>query len=126
MVLRRRILGVVVGLCVGVGLAIAVTFVVRRLWPAYALAEPTKAYSLPMLFARLSVGALCVIGAAWVASRVARDHGTAARWLGGVVFAVSMWDHLVLVWADYPVWYHLVYLSYLIPLAVVSGRLARV
>ena len=119
-----RIVGIFVGGCVGVAVAIAATLLVRRLWPAYVRAEPTKAYSVPMLLARLTVGALCMAVAAWVATRVAEDAGTAARWLGGVVFAVSLWDHLVLVWADYPGWYHLVYLSYLVPLAVVSGRLA--
>jgi hypothetical protein len=65
-----------------------------------------------------------LVAAAWIATRVARDAGTAARWLGGVVLAMSLWDHLVRVWADYPAWYHLVYLSYLLPLAVLSGRVA--
>jgi|APMI01.1.fsa_nt_gi hypothetical protein len=120
----RRILAIIVGSGVGVALAITTTMVVRHLWPAYVLAEPTKAYSLAMLCARLAVGAVCLVAAAWVATRVARDTGTAAWWLGGVVLAVSLWDHLVRVWADYPAWYHLVYLSYLLPLAVLSGRVA--
>ncbi|MFY7922397.1 MAG: hypothetical protein ACOVSI_08280 [Gemmatimonas sp.] len=120
----RRIVGIVVGGSVGVALAIAVTFLVRRLWPAYVLAEPTKAYTLPMLLARLTVGACCMASAAWVATRVARDTGTAAWWLGGLVLAISTWEHLARVWADYPWWYHLGYLLYLVPVAVVSGRAA--
>lgn len=117
-------MGIVVGGGVGVALAIAATLLARRLWPAYVLAEPTKAYTLPMLAARLTVGAGCMASAAWVATRVARDAGTAAWWLGGVVLALSTWEHLGRVWADYPWWYHLVYLSYLVPVAVVSGRVA--
>jgi hypothetical protein len=120
----RRLVAIIVGAGVGVALAVTATIAVRHLWSAYVIAEPTKAYSLPMLFARLAVGALCMVAAAWASTRVARDAGTAARWLGGVVLAGSLWVHLVRVWADYPAWYHVVYLSYLVPLAAMGGRLA--
>ncbi len=52
-------------------LALTATLVVRGLWPAHVFAEPTKAYTLQMLAARLTVAALCMVGAAWVATRVA-------------------------------------------------------
>ncbi len=67
----HRFLGILVGGIIGVALALMATLVVRRVWPAYVLAEPTKAYSLQMLAARLTVGALCMVGAAWVATRIA-------------------------------------------------------
>ena len=103
-------------------LAITFTLAVRLLWPAYSAAEPSKEYSFTMLVARLTVGALCVITAALVATRVARDQGTAAWWVGGVALALSLPIHLVRVWADYPPWYHGFYLAYLLPLAVLTGR----
>ena len=121
---QRRIFGVLAGCLTAVSLAITFTFMVRRLWPEYVAAEPTKAYSLAMLLARLTVGALCMIGASLVATRIARDRGTAALWLGGLVFALSLPEHLGRVWADYPAWYHVVYLSYLLPVTGLTGRVA--
>jgi hypothetical protein len=107
-----------------VAIAIARTGVVlaRALWPAYAAAEPHKDYTLAMLASRLAVGAVSTAGAAWVATIIARDNGRAAWWLGGLFLALSLPDHLYLVWNDYPVWYHFVFLAYLVPVAGLTGR----
>lgn len=51
-----------------------------------------------------------------------------ASWLTGAFFvAVSIPDHLYpgFVWNDYPVWYHAVYLSYLVPVAGLAGTVTR-
>jgi hypothetical protein len=118
----RRCTSLVAGCLTAVALAITATLLARTVWPAYASAEPTKAYSLSMLVVRLSVGALCTAGAAWVTTLVARDTGTAAWWLGAFFLALSLPDHLVRVWADYPPWYHVVYLAYLVPIAGCAGQ----
>ncbi len=107
-----------------VALAVAATLIVRRVWPAYAAAEPAKAYSTAMLLARLTAGALCTAGAAVVTTRVGRDNGTHAWWLGGIFLGVSLPNHVFRVWADYPTWYHLLYLSYLVPIAGFTGTLS--
>ena len=92
----------------------------RIFWPDYAAAEPTKAYSLAMLVARLAVGALCTAVAGCVTTIIARD-GRAAWLLGGIFLAISLPIHLFRVWADYPAWYHIVYLGYLVPIAGLAG-----
>ena len=120
----RLIAGVVVA-CVSATAIAAVSFwLLRRLWPGYAAAEPEKAYTLGMLFARLSLGVLITGGAACVAAMVAGAR--AAWWFGAVLLAVSLPTHLYTVWADYPVWYHFVYLAYLMPVAVLAPRLLEV
>lgn len=98
------------------------TLLARRLWPGYAVAEPDKAYDIAMLAGRLAVGALSVTGGAGAATAVARDDGQAALWLGVLALAVSLPIHLVSVWADYPAWYHMLYLGYLVPIAGLVGR----
>jgi hypothetical protein len=75
-----------------------------------------------MLAARLTVGMVCTSGAACVTTIVARDKGTASWWLGGLFLAVSLPIHLYRVWADYPAWYHILYLAYLVPIAGLTGR----
>ncbi|MES2058192.1 MAG: hypothetical protein V4564_19810 [Pseudomonadota bacterium] len=120
----RLCVGLVAGCITAVALALAATFVARTLWPDYAAAEPEKAYSVAMLLSRLAAGAFCTAGAACVTTIIAGDNGKAASWLGGVFLAVSLPIHLCRVWADYPVWYHLLYLSYLVPVAGLTGRVA--
>lgn len=99
----------------------------RAFWPEYAAAEPHKHYTLTMLLARLAVAALCAAVAACGTTAVAGDNGRAAWWLGGLFVVVSLPNHLYpgYVWNDYPAWYHLVYLSYLVPVAGLSARLFR-
>ena len=120
----RRSVGLGVGVCTAVAMAAMATLLARTLWPAYAAAEPSRAYSGAMLIGRLLAGALCTAGAACAATRIAQDHGTVAWWLGGLFLGVSAPHHLLQVWAAYPVWYHVVYLSYLVPIAGLTGQLA--
>jgi hypothetical protein len=123
----RFILSLALGSVIAVAIAGAGLMAARALWPEYAIAEPHKHYTLAMLFARLAVGALSAAGAACGATAVAGDKGRAAWWLGGLFVVISLPGHLYpgYVWNDYPVWYHLVYLSYLVPVAGLAARLFR-
>jgi hypothetical protein len=123
----RREYRLAAALAAGCGAALVIAVagfaLMHTLWPAYAQAEPTKAYTLPMYVARLGLGVLGTAGAAWVTTRVARDTGRAAWWLGGLFLAVSLPDHLYRVWDDYPAWYHFIYLAYLMPVSALTPRL---
>lgn len=101
----------------------------RAFWPEYAAAKLHEHYTLTMLFARLAVGALSVAGAACGATGVA---GTRSGQHGGLEASSLLCPSLIpnhlypdYVWSDYPVWYHLVYLSYLVPVAALTARLFR-
>ena len=121
----RLIVGLVVGCVTAVAIAKVGFSALRALWPEYAAAEPERAYSLTMLALRLSIGALCVAGATAVTTIVVGDDGRAAWWLGGLFVVISLPSHLYYVWKDYPVWYHFAYLSYLVPIAGLTGRVVR-
>jgi hypothetical protein len=123
MKLKLRFGAALAGGCVtALAIALTATLAARTLWPAYAAAEPRKAYTLVMLVVRLAVGASCAAGSAGVATIIARDTGRAAWWLGGFLLAISLPMHLYYEWADFPVWYHLLYLFYLMPIAGLTGR----
>ena len=122
---RRIAIGVIAGGLAAVVIALAAAVIARRLWPAYAAAEPTRAYTLAMLCARLTAGAIITACSAGVATRAANNDERAAWWLGVLALSISLPHHVFDVWAQYPVWYHLVYLGYLVPLAGAAGRLAR-
>jgi hypothetical protein len=117
----RRAAALIAGSVTAVAIGLVATLLARQLWPAYAHAEPTKHYSLAMLITRLLAGALCTAVASYVATRVANDSAVIGWWLGGVFLAVSLPNHVWFVRADYPSWYHFVYLSYLMPVAGCIG-----
>lgn len=117
----RPIAGLLVGCFTAVAIARVALWILRATWPEYAAAEPTKAYTLGMLFVRLSIAALLTAGAASAATIVARDRGRTAWRLGVLFVLLSLPSHLYYVWDDYPVWYHATYLLYLIPIAGFSG-----
>jgi hypothetical protein len=88
--------------------------VLRSTWPAYAAAEPVKAYTLAMLCARLGVACIACLAAA-----------PAGAWAAGTLLVVlSLPVHLFEVWRDYPAWYHVVYLSLLVPITGIGGFLS--
>lgn len=118
----RTLAGLIAGCVSAVAIAAIGFSVLRVAWPEYAAAEPTKAYTLAMQIARLSIAALCTAGAACVTTLVTGDDGRAAWWLGLLFVVVSLPSHLHSVWDDYPAWYHFVYLGSLIPVAGFSAR----
>ncbi|MGH0029319.1 MAG: hypothetical protein ACQGVC_05985 [Myxococcota bacterium] len=99
----------------------------RAVWPAYAAAEPDRAYSLAMLLTRLVLFAGMIAAVSAAGTWVARDRRF--RWVaGGIILAISAPPHLLPgeVWDAYPVWYHLTYLASILPVAVwAGGRAAR-
>ena len=94
----------------------------RASWPDYGLADPEKAYTLTMLLVRLLIFSLMIAATSCVATLVA--GGKRFPWItGGLILALSIPPHLYpgYVWEDYPVWYHIVYLLSILPIAVIAG-----
>ncbi|MBV9987058.1 MAG: hypothetical protein JO301_05230 [Chitinophagaceae bacterium] len=89
-------------------------YLLRRCWPAYAVAAADKSYTIGMLWARLGAGILASILSTMTATFIAKDRGNSAVLTGLLLFAISAYIHFCRVWNDYPVWYHLTYLSSLI------------
>jgi len=126
MTLFRSVAGLVLGwatswVVLNVGFAL-----LRASWPAYALADPEKAFTLTMLFVRLIIFSSMIAATSGVATLVSGDKRFA--WLAGVlILAVSIPPHLYPghVWDDYPGWYHIVYLLSIVPIAVIGGQAAR-
>ena len=118
----RMIAGLVVGFVCAAGIARLAFTALQSAWPEYAAAAPAKAFTLPMLWSRLGVAAFLTVASSVAAVLAAGDRR--AAWVLGCLFVlVSLPSHLYYVWADYPVWYHAVYLLSLVPLAWLGGRL---
>lgn len=98
------------------------TLLGRVIWPAYAAVEVQRVFTLDMLMIRLAVGAVATLAFGAVAAWVARGEQKAISLIIAAWLAYSVIDH-VTVWSDFPVWYHLAYLAYVVPLAWLGSRL---
>ena len=118
----RRIFGVVAGLAVWVGVATIAGLIMRAAWPAYASVADAMTFTLPMMIARLVVGALATVAAGLTTSLVTRQSRSAT--LAGVVLLLVFIPQHNTLWEKFPVWYHLTFLLSLVPLSVLGGKIA--
>ena len=98
--------------------------------PEYAAALPIMTFTLPMMFARLSEGAVTTLAAGFINRLIARAPLWPAAVQGVIILLLFLPAHYKL-WHNFPVWYHLTFLGCLIPLtiigaALVPNRLAKI
>jgi hypothetical protein len=80
-------------------------------------------FTLPMMFARLTIGALATLGAGWVTGMIAR-RSMLARVTAGLLLVVVFVPQHIMLWNKFPVWYHLTFLVSLVPLAYLGGQIS--
>ena len=118
----KQIVGVVVGLMVWFVAAVAAGVLLRLLWPEYVAASGDMSFTLPMKLTRLSIGALTTLAAGAVTALLARSSRTAV--VTGALLLVMFIPQHISLWDKFPIWYHLTFLTSLVPLAVGGGRIA--
>ena len=121
--MARDILGVISGLAVWMAIAGVAGLILRSAWPEYASVADAMTFTLPMMFARLAIGALATIAAGWVIAVIAR-RSTLARVTAGLLLVVVFVPQHVKLWDKFPVWYHLTFLVSLVPLAYLGGQIS--
>ena len=94
------------------------------IWPAYAAVEQQRVFTLDMYLSRLGVGVLATIVFGVAVALVAKGDRRIVRAVLAVWLTYSIIDHY-LVWDQFPVWYHLVYLGYIVPFALLGAALVR-
>jgi hypothetical protein len=118
----RRIAAIAAGLLSWTFLVTLGNLLLRWAWPAYALAEPAMTFTLPMLLARLAMSAAASLVSSWIAAIVGgRRSGVIT---GFILLAAFLPVHHAL-WAKFPVWYHLIFLTSLPLLAFAGAALVR-
>jgi len=120
--MSKKIFGVVAGLAAWVGLVIVMGEIMRRSWPAYASVASAMTFTLPMMFARLSIGALATVAAGFVTAMIVPRAALAKLMPGLLLLAAFVPQHIVL-WNKFPVWYHLTFLLSLVPLTYLGAAM---
>ncbi len=120
----RAIAGIVAGLVAWIVVVTVLNWGLRAGLPGYTQAEPAMSFTLGMQIARLSIAGLTSLAAGALVHVIA----PASRWApwvtGGLLLALFVPEHIH-VWRDFPVWYHLVFLSTLVPLVALGAWLVR-
>ena len=118
----RSIIGVVTGLVVWLAIATVVGLIMRRTWPAYASVAEAMTFTLPMMFARLSIGAFATISMGFVTACITQS--AVARLIPGVILLIAFIPQHAMLWDKFPLWYHLTFLLSLVPLTYLGNRIA--
>ena len=117
-------LAVMIGFVVWFVAATVANLLIRKSLSGSAEAELASRFTLSMLLARLAVGAFSSVVAGLACALSARPNPVAVK-----VFAVALVLFFVPVhyslWAQFPFWYHAVFLVSLAPLVLVGGWVAR-
>jgi len=117
----KALLAVVAGLVVWIAVVTVTGLIMRSSWPAYARVADAMTFTLPMMFARLSIGALATLAAGWVTAAIAPQPMLVRLMPGLILLAAFIPQHIAL-WNIFPVWYHLTFLLSLVPLTYLGGR----
>jgi len=122
--MKRSILAVVAGAVLWLVVVSLLDRVLRLGIPGYTEAEPTFAFTLGMMLARLGIAALSSLAAGAAAALIARS-ARRAPWITGALFLAMFVPEHVKLWQVLPVWYHLTFLLTLVPLFGAGGWLAQ-
>jgi hypothetical protein len=123
--MMRAVCAILAGAIAWEAVVLLATLVGRLIWPAYGAVETARIFALDMLLSRLAVGALATLVFGAVVTWVALGEKRMVLVVLALWLTYSVVDHY-LVWDQFPVWYHLVYLVYIVPLVLIGGKLVSV
>ena len=118
--MTRAVLAVVAGLVAWIAVVAVAGLIMRSSWPAYARVADAMTFTLPMMLARLSIGALATLAAGWVTAAIA-PRPMLVRLMPGLILLAAFIPQHIALWNNFPVWYHLTFLLSLVPLTYLGG-----
>jgi len=121
--MARNFIGVVTGLVVWLAITVVAGLVMRETWPAYASVADAMTFTLPMMIARLSIGAFATVTTGFVTACITQP--ALVRLIPGLILLIVFIPEHVTLWDKFPIWYHLSFLLSLIPLTYVGNSIAR-
>src|SRR5262252_141301 len=100
--MSKKIFGVVAGLAVWIGVVMVIGEIMRRSWPAYASVAAAMTFTLPMMLARLSIGALATVAAGFITAFIV-PQSAVVRLMPGVILLIAFIPEHVTLWNTFPV-----------------------
>ena len=119
----RSIGGIIGGAILWLLAVVAMNKGLELVWADYKVAEPTFAFTLAMMVARLSMCGLASLLSGYIAALIGKDRWVSALGAGVVLLVVFIPVHIGL-WDKFPIAYHLTFLASLPTLSLLGGWLA--
>jgi hypothetical protein len=113
--MTRQVLGVLAGLAAWMAVATIAGVIMRGTWREYASVVDAMTFTLPMMIARLSIGAQATFVAGVITAFVA-GRSTLSSLTTGLILLVLFIPQHIMLWAKFPVWHHLTFLLSLVPI----------
>jgi hypothetical protein len=121
--MARNFIGVVTGLAAWLAIAVVAGLIMRETWPAYASVADAMTFTLPMMIARLSIGALATVSMGFVTASITQS--AVARLIPGLTLLIVFVPEHAMLWDKFPIWYHLFFLISLAPMLLIGAELRR-
>jgi hypothetical protein len=120
--MTRNIIGIAAALVTWVVASLLAGLVMRNAWPAYAAVADAMTFTLSMMIARLSIGAVATILMGFVVACI--TPSARARLLPGIIALLVFIPQHAMLWEKFPLWYHAAFLLSLVPLTYVGNAIA--
>jgi hypothetical protein len=119
----RSVLAVIIAVITWFIVATIVNRILRLVLPGYSAVEATMNFTLTMMVCRLLLGLVSSLCAGFVCGAIARNR-VAPKVAAGLMVLLFLPVHYML-WAKFPIWYHLFFLITLAPTMLIGAGLAR-
>jgi hypothetical protein len=119
----RSVLAVIIAILAWFIVATIGNWILRVVLPDYSAVEVTMNFTLTMMVCRLLLGLVSSLCAGFVCGAIARDS-IAPKIAAGIMVILFLPVHYML-WAKFPIWYHLFFLITLAPMMLIGAGRAR-
>ena len=120
----RSVLAVMIAVITWFIVATIGNWILRVVLPGYSAVEATMNFTLAMMVCRLLLGLVSSLCAGFVCGAIARNR-VAAKVAASVMVILFLPVHYM-IWAKFPIWYHLFFLITLAPTMLIgAGRAPR-
>src|SRR5689334_9570725 len=119
----RSLLAVIAAVVTWFIVATILNWILRAALPGYSAVEVSMNFTLTMMICRLILGLLSSLGAGFVCATIARNR-VAVKVAAAVMVVLFLPVHYLL-WAKFPIWYHLFFLISLAPMILLGAALQR-
>jgi hypothetical protein len=117
----RSIFAVIVAVVTWFIVATILNWILRAGLPGYAAVEVSMNFTLTMMICRLLLGLVSSLCAGFVCATIARNM-FAAKVAAALMVVLFLPVHYML-WAKFPIWYHLFFLISLAPMLLIGAAL---
>jgi len=118
----RSILAVIVAIITWFVVATIGNRILRAALPGYSEVEVAMTFTLAMMICRLVLGLVSSLCAGFVCAAIARRSNVAPKVAAAMMLILFLPVHYML-WAKFPIWYHLSFLITLAPTMLIGAAL---